>query len=49
MTLPVKYDLTVRCGVDHNITLTGEAVMVYEGEFEYLVIGYYWLFTTTCG
>ena len=28
-------DLTVRCSADHNITLTGEAVLVYEGEFEY--------------
>ena len=28
-------DLTVRCGADGNITLTGEAVLVYEGEFEY--------------
>ena len=27
-------DLTVRCSRDH-ITLTGEAVLVYEGEFEY--------------
>ena len=28
-------DLTVRCAADHGVTLTGEAVLVYEGEFEY--------------
>ena len=28
-------DLTVRCSAENNITLTGEAVLVYEGEFEY--------------
>ena len=28
-------DLTVRCSAENNITLTGEAVLGYEGEFEY--------------